>query len=568
MRRRIKELDQDRLIQNNGGDPLRPVRRKRDSGTPTADLHSAGNQAAQGILRKVMPASPATVSSPGDLHEREADHLADQATAPQIQRNPLTPSTAPRAEAGEVSLALQASAGSSLDPAIQAKMESRLGQDFSEVRIHTGEQANASAVQLNARAYTVGNNIVFGAGQYEPQTSSGQHLLAHELAHVAQQSKSSVSGGPIQRQESLNQTLTDATGVPTTMSSVGFSATLAAGQNLVSDSEKTIHTVSDTRVEATVTSSRLTVNFTPELVITSNSFPYPNIWLEQIRFDFSTGTFSYSISARGGTWAAGWVSSVFGGSGVNESMTSGLSSLFSGLPADMRTPGYDPFADPNLGSNVSSFLSSFSSGSGSPGAGVPTASDIGINAEFVLGGEIRRSSGSFSLVIPSGTRVSVDVGLQGGIPESLRDVRVNRIRVQLYHPAGSSANVELSILGASLPVVILSSATFTSGGGLQFDYTEILEVGEFFFRSLIAAAAVESGQGGALGEDALDARQPRVHAVIDARIQQDLGPMLRDLILANRHAIPGMDLGEVLGYGPEMGDFPVLRPAGPNSGYG
>lgn len=67
-------------------------------------------------------------------------------------------------------------------------MEPRFGHDFSQVRVHTGMQAAVSASSLRARAYTVGKNLVFGAGQYAPGTSAGRNLLAHELTHVVQQS--------------------------------------------------------------------------------------------------------------------------------------------------------------------------------------------------------------------------------------------------------------------------------------------------------------------------------------------------------------------------------------------
>jgi hypothetical protein len=66
-------------------------------------------------------------------------------------------------------------------------MEPRFGQDFSQVRVHTDARANESAQAVNAFAYTVGANIVFGAGQYKPGTASGNKLLAHELTHVVQQ---------------------------------------------------------------------------------------------------------------------------------------------------------------------------------------------------------------------------------------------------------------------------------------------------------------------------------------------------------------------------------------------
>jgi Domain of unknown function (DUF4157) len=77
--------------------------------------------------------------------------------------------------------------GESLDPQTRANMESRFGHDFSKVRVHTNERGARSAQALNALAYTVGDDIVFGAGQYAPFSCGGQKLLAHELAHVVQQ---------------------------------------------------------------------------------------------------------------------------------------------------------------------------------------------------------------------------------------------------------------------------------------------------------------------------------------------------------------------------------------------
>jgi outer membrane protein OmpA-like peptidoglycan-associated protein len=66
-------------------------------------------------------------------------------------------------------------------------MEPRFGHDFSNVRIHTGSQAAESARAVNALAYTVGHNVIFGSGQYAPATQAGRQLLAHELAHTVQQ---------------------------------------------------------------------------------------------------------------------------------------------------------------------------------------------------------------------------------------------------------------------------------------------------------------------------------------------------------------------------------------------
>lgn len=81
------------------------------------------------------------------------------------------------------------SPGRPLDDATRGFMESRFNHDFSGVRVHTDGRAAESARAVNALAYTVGNHVAFGAGQYAPGTSGGRSLLAHELAHTVQQSR-------------------------------------------------------------------------------------------------------------------------------------------------------------------------------------------------------------------------------------------------------------------------------------------------------------------------------------------------------------------------------------------
>jgi hypothetical protein len=86
------------------------------------------------------------------------------------------------------------SPGQPLDPAIRAFMEPRFGHDFSQVRVHTDAKAATSARAVKALAYTVGTDIVFGEGRYSPGTSTGQRLLAHEIAHTLQQTKGAAAG--------------------------------------------------------------------------------------------------------------------------------------------------------------------------------------------------------------------------------------------------------------------------------------------------------------------------------------------------------------------------------------
>jgi hypothetical protein len=86
--------------------------------------------------------------------------------------------------------------GNPLDAATRGVMESRLGSDFGDVRIHSDTTAHESAKSVNAQAYTVGSDIVFQAGSYQPDSPAGQHMLAHELTHVVQQRSGPVDGTP------------------------------------------------------------------------------------------------------------------------------------------------------------------------------------------------------------------------------------------------------------------------------------------------------------------------------------------------------------------------------------
>jgi hypothetical protein len=86
--------------------------------------------------------------------------------------------------------------GRPLDEPVRADMESRLGADFSDVRVHADDQAHQSAQSVGAHAYTVGSNVVFQRDKYDPSSTEGRTMLAHELTHVVQQRSGPVDGTP------------------------------------------------------------------------------------------------------------------------------------------------------------------------------------------------------------------------------------------------------------------------------------------------------------------------------------------------------------------------------------
>lgn len=110
------------------------------------------------------------------------------------------------------------SGGHPLDPQMRSFFEPRLGYDLSSVRIHTDSTAGQSARAIDARAYTLGSNIVFGSGEYKPESETGRHLIAHELAHVLQQNGSPevLSKSPIDESVSVETPSEGGTPIPQT----------------------------------------------------------------------------------------------------------------------------------------------------------------------------------------------------------------------------------------------------------------------------------------------------------------------------------------------------------------
>ena len=150
-----------------------------------------------------------SLSLPGDPLEREAERIADQVVAAPAQfdgggvefhsghRTARPPSSAWPAFAAQVA----ADSGKPLDANLRSEMERRFGHDFSHVRVHTGAQAGQAAEDFGARAFTMGSDIVFGAGRFAAGTQAGRRLLAHELAHVVQQQRYAPASVGVQRDQ-------------------------------------------------------------------------------------------------------------------------------------------------------------------------------------------------------------------------------------------------------------------------------------------------------------------------------------------------------------------------------
>lgn len=215
-----------------------------DKAKPASKAKPAGGQAAKPATANLKPeegkqkvARPAymqpklAVSKPGDKHEQEADRVADEVSrmprgkgtdaqaesvkseskrdAPQSVQTQIsrvsgdeekaaerTTDNHGDADAGEPQLSEDAERkveslrgqGQRLPTDLRQEMEGKLNADLGKVRVHTGPDADALCKQINARAFTVSNDVFFASGEYAPESGKGHKLLAHELTHVVQQS--------------------------------------------------------------------------------------------------------------------------------------------------------------------------------------------------------------------------------------------------------------------------------------------------------------------------------------------------------------------------------------------
>lgn len=186
----------------------------RQIGTLRQMQQGYGNQYVGSVIQAKL-----TVGSPGDVYEQEADRVADRIMRmPEPKNSPsvtISQHVQPmrvqrmckeceeedeqvhRKEAGgqtprvtpglEARLDATRDGGQPLPESVRSFMEPRFGADFSEVRLHTGGEANTLNQELKAQAFTRQRDIYFGAGKYNPESEEGKRLLVHELTHVVQQ---------------------------------------------------------------------------------------------------------------------------------------------------------------------------------------------------------------------------------------------------------------------------------------------------------------------------------------------------------------------------------------------
>lgn len=233
---------------------------------PAALLMPAGRSApapSVTALRRIFhtprPQSKLTVGAPDDAFEHEADQVADQvmrmpepnvaSAPPQVQRmcadrddemhakeEPGRTPEVPGAFAQR--FAALHGGGQPLPAAERAFFEPRFGRDFANVRLHSGPAAGVLARSVQARAFTLGGSVVFGAGQYAPGTLAGRQLLAHELTHVVQQG---AGGNQVVRRQTVHASCSAQDAI--------LRGAWGEGRRMAEDTAKSLNTLLDLRAQ-------------------------------------------------------------------------------------------------------------------------------------------------------------------------------------------------------------------------------------------------------------------------------------------------------------------------------
>ena len=156
------------------------IQRKYNSCESGGSCSSCSPEEEQNLQRKSLSTQITPLQRQANVEEKEEEDAI-------LHTKTVSGKSATASPAVEIQIKGMNGGGAPLPQSTRSFFEPRFGRDLSDVRVHTDARAADSAESVNALAYTLGRNVVFGAGQFAPTTTAGQKLLAHELTHVLQQ---------------------------------------------------------------------------------------------------------------------------------------------------------------------------------------------------------------------------------------------------------------------------------------------------------------------------------------------------------------------------------------------
>ncbi len=373
---------------------------------------------------------------------------------------------------------------------------------------------------------SVGNQAV------QAMAREGTPISGVETGVVQRQqaAESDDSGEPATAEERVDS----AVGAETTGHSVGVNAELTENQVLDDNEERTIRTREATSVRATAHDDGVRIRFDPGLVMQPKVpfWPDPDVTVTQVHWSFEDQRLSVDWSAAR---AVAWMSDP--GAQIANALSSAIRN---NVPSRMREPGYDPFSDPKLPDDLSRVVRNLT-------ASPPDTTSASFEASLMLAEEVRRPVGGHDLVVPSGTVTNASVNLAGGLPESPSETRVSSIELAFGGGATEGAELTISVAGEDLPVLYLDGATVHRGGAVTADYLLASEVTEAGFHAMRALASKTLPGKLDAARDARIERDPELREKVNRMIDENLEPMVRELVLQHQDSIPNVDLATVMG---------------------
>ena len=454
------------------------------------------------------------------------------------------------------------SSGRSLDAETKAFMETRFDHDFSQVRIHTDSQAANSAKALNAKAYTFGQNVIFGAGRYAPGTHDGKRLLAHELTHVVQQ-KRQQSSPPLLMRQTIQSQLPPNVGI--NRASVSFEL---PGGRLLTNNWNDLSTTAPTTVTLSISPTGLRLRFSPSLLIDAQ-WPLSDLAWSGLDYDFATATIS-RISLRS-TQTLATESTLFVET-VPHIARSAISDFFMGVLEEtpLAPPGYDPLTDADPMGTLRSIQGNWAS-LPSSGAQVTAAdiTDTTIGASVTFSSSTEIGGTEDGRIVATGG-VNIRIRFAGTLADVIgSDTERPRPRLEWLRISGNSIVVQQE----GEDVARLESIRVGFGGTVRIDRLTLLgraarlSESESSARMLALIILLSGGRPeDRLAVGTLDPNldPTAVPEAVREQIEEALTRAVIQLIRENADAIPGFDLTEILGVG-RLGDYPQGPPSAGSS---
>ena len=425
------------------------------------------------------------------------------------------------------------------------------------IRVHRGPGIDDKAKMLGAAAFSHGTRIGLNSHAATPGSAAETALLAHELAHIARGDTGIVRRAPLAEQVPKD--------IDPGSIAVGVSFDLPGGIKLQSSFASDVTTVNPTTVRLTLSRTGLDIAFNPSLLIDLNfliNIAASDLTWSGARYDFATASSSVTVNT-GDPVSASTVAPELAGT-----VSGMISGLVAGTPA--ATAGYDPLLDPDPTGTVQQIQRNFANLPRGGGDSITPdqITNVTLSGSFSTARDISQSTAEGGVRIPAGTSIAISARMQG----SAADLGGQEPPKMALLTLGTSGII---LQSGGEDVVRITALSVAPGGAVSVTGYEALgavaeaETGESGVRALgllLLLSGAEPNDRLALSRiDPDPLLRPRfVQGLTLARVNSVLTGAVRQLIIDNAWAIPGVNLMQIFSVEVQTGpgDFPL--PSGLN----